>query len=365
MRIVIFTKKYGYDFTGATVATHELAHRFAAAPDVERVDVVAKITGKYDPDSKIRVRRYKGTDPRPLIRRLSGSGAVFYSDDHTGYILGQCGVPYVHTYHGNWPDARYLNAEFFLKSFYFMPLYARTLRDAACVVNVSKYMESFTDRYNRNSVVIRNGTAPDQNDCGTRRPEDGKSSEIHRPGKARGGRCVMLGGVDARKYGRLPGLLSELDKQKIRASIDIYGGISDRKLAGNLAKSGRVCLKGFVPRKDIDFSVYDLFLSTSSCENLPISIVEALKMKIPVIAADTGGIREVVNENCGRVIPGTRMDRMAEAIGRSLDGRIHYDFNNPHLDGFNWDTAAGQYLRLFRNITGRENGADSERRKKL
>lgn len=363
MRLVVFTKKYGYDFTGATVATHELAHRFAAAQDVERVDVIAKITGKYDPDPRIRVHQFGKSDPRPLIRRLQGKDAVFYSDDHTGYILARCGVPYVHTYHGNWPDARYLNADFFLKSFYFMPLYAKTIRSAVCVVNVSEYMKSFTDRYNRRSVVIRNGTASSGS------VEKARSAEAGRPENTEAerrntGRCMMLGGVDARKYGMLPALLAELDKQKIHASIDIYGGIADRKLAERLKRSGRVTMKGFVAREAIDFSAYDLFLSTSTCENLPISIVEALKMKLPVIAVNAGGIREAVNENCGCVVPENRMDQMAETIGRSLCGRIRYNFDNPVLKQFDWEIAAEQYLRLFRKIAGRQGAANTERGKR-
>ena len=359
MRIIVFTKKYGYNFTGATVATHELARRFAAAPDVDRVDVAAKITGTYDPDDRIRVRCFGDADPAPLIRKLSGPDAVFYSDDHTGYLLARCGVPYVHTYHGNWPDARYLNPEFFLKSFYFMPLYARTIRGAVCVVNVSRYMKSFTDRYNKNSVVIRNGTAETQGPqtagggtAETQGPQTAGSGTAQKP--PREGRCMMLGGVDERKYGKLPRLLSALDERKVRASIDIYGGIADKKLAARLAQSGRVTLRGYVDRASIDFSAYDLFLSTSTCENLPISIVEALKMKLPVIAADAGGIREAVNENCGRVIPGNRMDLMAEAVRRSLCGELSYNFDNPVLDEFSWDAAAEKYLRLFRKITGRE-----------
>lgn len=341
MRIVVFTKKFGYDFTGATVATCELVHRWAGDADVERIDVIAEITGHYDRGRRIHIHRRGHRNPIPLIRHLMGEGTVFYSDDHTGFLLGRCGAPYVHTYHGNWPDARYLNAEFFLKSFYFMPLYARTIRDAACVVNVSRYMKSFTDRYNRHSVVIRNGTA--EGSAGSGRTESGTDT----------GRCMMLGGVDERKYGKLPELIRILDAEHIPAAIDIYGGIADRKTAARLARSGRITLKGYVARPEIDFSGYDLFLSTSTRENLPISIVEALKMKLPVIAIDAGGIREVVNENCGRVIPKDRMDEMAAAIRQSLDGEITYNFDNPVIDEFDWDIAARKYMRLFRRIAER------------
>lgn len=336
MKIVVFTKKYGYNFTGATVATHELVHRWAAYPEVKRVDVLAKITGDFDPDPKIRVHRFGMKNPFPLICHFAGNGTVFYSDDHTGGTLASCGVPYIHTYHGNWPDARYLNAEYFLKSFYFMPRYEKTLRNAACVVNVSHYMESYTDRYNRNSVVIRNGTASD----------GGRPGENRRGGR----RCVMIGTIDARKYGKLPELIRSLDRKKIPCTIDICGAEADRKLVSFLRQSDRVTIKGYVKRGDIDLGGYDLFLSTSTRENLPISIVEALKERVPVIALDAGGIREVVNDTCGRVVPKNRVREMADAIGESLDGSIRYSFENPVLDEFDWDRAAEKYMELFRKF---------------
>jgi glycosyltransferase involved in cell wall biosynthesis len=47
----------------------------------------------------------------------------------------------------------------------------------------------------------------------------------------------------------------------------------------------------------------DLFLNTSSTEGVPVSIMEAQSFSIPVIATDTGGVKEVVTEGTGSLLP--------------------------------------------------------------
>lgn len=46
----------------------------------------------------------------------------------------------------------------------------------------------------------------------------------------------------------------------------------------------------------------DLFLNTSSTEGVPVSIMEVQSYGIPVIATDSGGVKELVNEGTGALI---------------------------------------------------------------
>jgi len=50
-------------------------------------------------------------------------------------------------------------------------------------------------------------------------------------------------------------------------------------------------------------NVVDLFINTSYTEGVPVSIMEAQSFGIPVIATDTGGVRELVKEGTGSLIP--------------------------------------------------------------
>ena len=57
----------------------------------------------------------------------------------------------------------------------------------------------------------------------------------------------------------------------------------------------------------------DLYLLTSRWEALPISIVEAFQMRLPVIATDCGGVGELVDESVGRLLPVGDITGIAEA----------------------------------------------------
>lgn len=47
----------------------------------------------------------------------------------------------------------------------------------------------------------------------------------------------------------------------------------------------------------------DLFINVSIAEGLPVSIMEAQSFGIPILATDVGGTREIVNNQCGIIIP--------------------------------------------------------------
>ena len=66
-------------------------------------------------------------------------------------------------------------------------------------------------------------------------------------------------------------------------------------------------LKGRVPNKDIlEFyskNHVNLFLHLSTTEGLGMAAVEAMSFGIPLMAVDTGGVKEVVNEKTGELLP--------------------------------------------------------------
>ena len=107
MNIVILTKYFGYNYTGATVATHTLIQKWNRCETVVGITVLTLNVGEYNPTSKLHV--IKMNDNRQLrgkAFKLKDHHTIFYSDDHLGYMLR--GLPYIHTYHGNWPDARFI-----------------------------------------------------------------------------------------------------------------------------------------------------------------------------------------------------------------------------------------------------------------
>ena len=257
---------------------------------------------------------------------------IYYSDDHFGFLLALLGKKYFHTYHGNWPDAAKISLKFWLKSFYFRPLYYLTLKNAAYIINVSYYMKKFTDTINKNSTVIRNGM-------------DFKL-ENHREQKLPN-TCLMVGNVDQRKYKYCVALARILQAKKSSIKIDIYGKILDHNVADELGEFENVRLMGMV--RNIPYQSYDVFLNLSIIENLSISVCEAIANHVPVICFDVGGLGEVVkNGITGYVVPNKNINQVYDDIVKTLRNPIHVD--DSVLSDFKWDCSADKYVKLFEEI---------------
>lgn len=95
------------------------------------------------------------------------------------------------------------------------------------------------------------------------------------------------------------------DRQDIRVVVVGDGELMDEMEALSAA-SGTDRLIRFVGHIDeprIYLDAADLFLLTSRWEALPISIVEAFRAGLPVVAADTSGVAELVDSSVGAVLP--------------------------------------------------------------
>lgn len=330
MKIVILTKKYGKNYNGATLTTQYLVSKWHLS--VENINVFTIETGEYDKFDNVSVVVEKNEIKlAELLKKHAKkhSDDIYYSDDHLGYILSRQNIKYYHTYHGNWPDARYSSIDFFFKSFYFMPLYVKTFKNAQCVINVSKYMTEYTRKYNDNYVVIRNGM------------DIKHSTNNHKKNQS----VVLVGNVDKRKYLRLPYIAKEIEKKNSNIKFYIYGNIMDKKFARRLSSLSNIRLMSAV--NEIPYGDYSVFLNVSQMENLSLSVCEAIYNGIPVYCFDVGGMREIVTEQNGMVIEKFDDSKMILAILEFFDDKNKYDMDMDVLKEFNWDICANKYLRLF------------------
>ncbi|MGZ4713574.1 MAG: glycosyltransferase, partial [Acidimicrobiia bacterium] len=61
-------------------------------------------------------------------------------------------------------------------------------------------------------------------------------------------------------------------------------------------------------------SACDAFVLASSNEGLPVAIMEALALGLPVVATDVGGLREAVDARDGILVPARDPEALADAI---------------------------------------------------
>lgn len=333
MKLLILTKKFG-NYTGATISTIEILRRIKT--DFESIDVLTLETDGTRING-INIKVMNGYNQ--LLKKLkfySKNGDVIgYSDDHLGFLFHYYGIKYLHTYHGNWPDARTLSVDMFLKSFYFIPLYKSTIKHAQIVVSVSNYMrDRFVNRYNSNAHVIYNGIKTGNLQL------DSNSEQFNN-------RFLMVGNIDRRKYGKALKIFKLLDKKNFKGSIDIYGKSINRNIVEILNKFEFVNLKGQV--STINYRKYSALLCSSISENLPVSIVEALLGKIPVISFNVGGISEVIinNKNGFLIEPFDAEKFVNQILYLKLKKR---DLNFNYKEIFDWDNSAKLYESFFEKL---------------
>lgn len=70
----------------------------------------------------------------------------------------------------------------------------------------------------------------------------------------------------------------------------------------------------------------DFLVLSSNYENMPVVILEALACGLPVVSTDVGGIKEIVDESCGILVPAKDSERLADAMQTTIMN-LNYDTN--------------------------------------
>jgi glycosyltransferase involved in cell wall biosynthesis len=111
----------------------------------------------------------------------------------------------------------------------------------------------------------------------------------------------------------------------------------------------RTEIAGFVSRSEMIRCYHDadVFVLTSIQEGLPVSVLEAMSCGLPIFATRCGGVEDVVDETCGRILPVRDSEGIAEALRRYIEGDVI--FNPQHIR----DTIVERYgVDAFRKRIG-------------
>lgn len=96
-----------------------------------------------------------------------------------------------------------------------------------------------------------------------------------------------------------------------------------RALAADLGVSSRVVFAGEIPDAARLFPAFDVYAAPSAKEGLPLGVLEAMALGLPVVASDIPAHREVLGPQSGGLVAGG-VEALAAALGRLLadaDGR--------------------------------------------
>jgi L-malate glycosyltransferase len=122
-------------------------------------------------------------------------------------------------------------------------------------------------------------------------------------------------------------VLAKLRETEPEATLTMAGndkGIEDeiKKLVKELNLSDAVRFAGFLDleKKIKEFSGTDVYINTNRIDNMPVSVVEARALGLPVVATNVGGLPYLIEDGeNGFLVPDDDVDAMVKSIKKLLD----------------------------------------------
>ena len=97
---------------------------------------------------------------------------------------------------------------------------------------------------------------------------------------------------------------------------------------------------------------YDIFLNTTNFDNMPVSVIEAMALGLPLVSTNVGGMPFLIEDGVdGILVPPGDTKAMAGAIkdlladpekARKMAARAR-----KKAEGFDWKVVAGQWKELL------------------
>lgn len=258
------------------------------------------------------------------------------------WVGGLARIPLVTTLHGT--DVRLARTVGVAK-----PMFGHVLRHSAAVTTVSNWLREETE-------ALVPGIHP------TVAPMP-VATDLFTPGSSRDGQRLLYVGRLMPQKG-VEHLLHALALMKTKSSLDIVGDGPSRasleQLAKQLEVAPRIRWHGQISQSELPplYQRASAVVVPSIDEGLGLVAVEALLCETPVVAFDSGGLRDVIqHDKTGLLVkPGDRqalagaLDELLARDGRGSDlgraGRIYA------LSAFAPESAARRYAGIYRQVLG-------------
>lgn len=157
--------------------------------------------------------------------------------------------------------------------------------------------------------------------------------------------------------------------QKIKIDAKKYNIIKDVIFLGNVSNTAEI------------YKISDLTINCSIKEGLALTAYESLSMGVPVVSADVGGQKELINDNVGKIVPclqketevadfnysDEEINNYVVAVEEVLDNLDYYKGNcrKRILDGFTIDYMVERMSEIFTEIKNNPNKTKIEKARNL
>jgi phosphatidylinositol alpha-1,6-mannosyltransferase len=130
-----------------------------------------------------------------------------------------------------------------------------------------------------------------------------------------------------------------------------------KQLALDLDVAASTTFTRYVPNADLAayYRSADLFVLSSTFDNSPNAVLEAMACGLPVVCTDVGGVSEFVDGDGGELVPSGDTQRLAAAITSWLDApdrRTRAATHNRRavLDRYSWRASAERLLAVYNRV---------------
>lgn len=324
---MIISSNFGTNFSGGSLATHEIFTRLQN--EFCEIIVVCKKVGTHSIKRLKHIEFENWIQAYKILQSLDDKTHQFYGDFYNAYLLCLANKPFYFTYHDNWPELGSTSLKQKFLGAYYWWFYKKIFKKASVTVSVSKFKTQLLKKITSDLRLIRNGF--ERKDI---LPQERIPQKV-----------LMVGNLDDRKYGLAIAVFDELKNRRIKWTIDIYGHKHDSKLAERINTYDFVNLLGF--SEAIPYHTYSCLLHTSMMENLSIVWCEALYLHLPIITFNVGGASEVINAENGILIPAYNIEEMSEALTDVIDHQKKWCFDDEWTKEFSWEIAATKYKEVL------------------
>ena len=133
-----------------------------------------------------------------------------------------------------------------------------------------------------------------------------------------------------------------------------------KQLAQRLRLDAAIHFPGYLdmPAKLQQGNTADIFLNTNHVDNVPVSVIEACAMGLPVVTTNVGGIPDLLKDGeTALFVPDDNDEAMASAVIRLLDdpelaGRLSAH-GRKLAESFSWEQVHPQWEKLFSEVMAR------------
>ena len=125
-----------------------------------------------------------------------------------------------------------------------------------------------------------------------------------------------------------------------------------RELVKNLNLTEHIDLLGYVAGVNNYYKLFDIVLFTSDREGMPLTMWEAMANKVPVLAPDVGGFKEILEENnCGIIYrPGNVNDAAEKLITLLEDHLLRIKLGNNGMTAIREKYNEENFIKQIENV---------------